>query len=348
MSLVKLGSPWPLPLTWLLGCPVCAGALFGAGHGSCLIHVRCVCGMLSLTQAYTDYTCSSTAQTSLANSACYAGKTSMDRRLSWRAIPCSVYGRHVCAIPAELMPCAPPPPPPANPCVPPTSSTFFCNATTNMCYSYITAAASHSTAVSRCRAQGGELWFPRSAAEAGEVEATFGLTNSNGAIWLGLKRTDTYSWYSVDGSYWVPEFPTTGSSYGTWAHWGSDHFNGALDTNLQMNCVAAQTWSLHYAGYTCDPYSSVQRADDNCYQKAASFGSARHMAWRALGCSAAVPYVCNTPASAFQCPPPPQPGAPPPPPVCESLPPAGFPVGWPSGLFASCLAVLRSCCCMWC
>jgi hypothetical protein len=186
-----------------------------------------------------------------------------------------------------------------------------------MCYSYVTASASHSSAASRCSAQGGELWYPRSAAEAGEVEAAFGLMNSNGGIWLGLKRADTYNWYSVDRSYWVPELPTTGSSYGTWAHWGVDHYAAALDTNLQMGCVAAQTWSLQYADYTCDPYNSLQRANGNCYQKAASYGSARHMAWRGLGCGAAVPYVCKTPASAFQCPPPPQPSAPPPPPVCE-------------------------------
>jgi hypothetical protein len=226
---------------------------------------------------------------------------------------------YVCAIPAHLMPCEPPPPPPANPCTPPTSSTFFCNATTNICYTHHTAATTHSNAVATCRAQGGELWYPRSADDSGAIESAFGLMATNGALWLGLKRAGLHSWRSVDGSYWVPEWPTTGASYGAWAHWGSDQYAAKLDVNMESNCVLGQTWLLQYAGYTCDPGSAASRVDGACYQKAASFGAARHLAWRSIGCGGSAPYVCMTPASAFNCPPPPQPSVPPPPPVCECL-----------------------------
>jgi hypothetical protein len=66
------------------------------------------------TLAYDSYTCG-TGSTSLANYNCYSGRTSVDRKLAWRAIPCSVSAKYLCALPAYLMPCAPPPPPPPPP-----------------------------------------------------------------------------------------------------------------------------------------------------------------------------------------------------------------------------------------
>jgi hypothetical protein len=194
-----------------------------------------------------------------------------------------------------------------------------------MCYTHFTAAASFDRAVSTCRAQGGELWLPRSAGEAGMVESAFGLLASNGGIWIGLKRRSMHVWMSVDGSYWVPEYPTTGASYGVWSHWGRDQYTAKLDVNTDMGCAAAQTYTLQYALYTCDPYSATSRTSSACYQTAAAtYGNNRHMSWRALGCGAAVPFVCATPAAAFQCPPPPQPAAPPAPPVCESWSPIEY------------------------
>ena len=236
------------------------------------------------------------------------------------------------------MPCAPPPPPPANPCVPAQSATFYCNSSTSMCYTHVTAAYSHSKAVATCKAQGGQLWFPRTMAEAAEVEGQFGLTNANGGIWLGLKRRGMHAWYSVDGSYWLPEWPTMGGDTGLYAHWGRDQYTAKLDVNMDMDCVAGQTYTLQYAVYTCDPGAETSRMDAACYQTATTYGSGRRLAWRALGCGAALPFVCSTPASAFQCPPPPAPSQPPPPPVCE------WP-GWvPCSLSRLHMPVLWLCC----
>jgi hypothetical protein len=297
---------------------------------------RCVAAQ-TWTLAYDSYTCG-TGSTSLANGACYqTGASYTSKRLSWRAIPCSASAKYVCRLPRAVLPCTTPSPPVISPCLPPDSANFFCNTTTGTCYTRNTAA-NFDTAASRCRARGGQLWSPRSYDEAGMVESRFSLLASNGAVWIGLRRVGQRTWYSVDGTMWVPEWPTTGSSYGTWAHWGSDHFIANLDLNSEMNCVAAQTWTLQYAAYTCDPMNYDSRRNGACYQTAASFGNNRRMAWRALGCGAAVPYICAAPTSAYQCPPPPMPLPPPSPPVCESL------------LLQLCpdAAPCHECCCMLC
>ncbi len=266
--------------------------------------------------AYDIYTCGPSS-TSLANGACYQ-KTTASRKLAWRAIGCSARTRFICRLPRSALPCTNLAPPSISPCLPPDSAFFFCNTSSGMCYQHNTARTTFSSAVARCKTnQGGQLWYPRSADEAGAVESSFGLMATNGALWLGLQRTSLHNWHSVDGSYWVPEWPTTGVSYGTWAHWGSDHFDAGLDINTNMDCVIGQTWGLQYALMTCDPTAAANRKSSSCYQTAASFGSSRHLAWRAVGCGAAVPYVCAIPTSGFQCPPPPQPHPPPSPPTCE-------------------------------
>jgi hypothetical protein len=76
--------------------------------------------------------------------------------------------------------------------LPSSNSTLYCNSTAGMCYGISSGGAAFTAASSDCVAKGGYLWFPKSAAEAGDVETGLALP-SNSQIWIGLQRSGVTS-----------------------------------------------------------------------------------------------------------------------------------------------------------
>ena len=58
-----------------------------------------------------------------------------------------------------------------------------------MCYSLSTSTADYASAAGGCSSKAGYLWFPKTAAESGQVEAGLGLTANSTQIWIGLNRS---------------------------------------------------------------------------------------------------------------------------------------------------------------